>query len=209
MIEKLWKLVAPIISGIIGILVANKFNLFNMLPFVPVEYAYEICITVYFAIADVIIDQASEFISKIIKNRFCSEIEVVLYLPNTEANISSNPIIVFNNEDLAEAGISVSVRGRKKHFKKTEIQIKNPAFADVQSNYKRNEVRTDNECYYINLEALFGSNERTSFVQNFRIILAQMPVDGVSIAKLEPLIINKRINVIYKHNYAQIKAGGR
>lgn len=209
MVEKLLKLITPIVSVIIGIWAANKFNIFSILPFVPVDYAYEVCITAYFAIADIIIEQLKEFFLGFIKDRFYSDIEVIIFQPNTEANIISNPTLVFNNEDITEASISVRVRGCKKHFEGAEIQLNNPAFADIQSNYKRNEVRVDNESYYINVEALFGSNESTSFTQCFRIVLAQLPVDGDSIAKLEPQIKNKHWNVVYKHNYAQVKAGGR
>lgn len=49
MIKKVWKIIAPILSAIIGVLAANKLNIFSFLPFVPDEYAYEICITAYFA----------------------------------------------------------------------------------------------------------------------------------------------------------------
>lgn len=206
MIEKLWKLVKPIVSAFIGICVANKYNFFEIFSFIPKEYVYEVCITVYFAIADVAIDGAKEFIWKCLKNKFFSEIQVVIYQINTEPNIKSNPTLIFNSEDQAEACISISVKGHKKHFKDAMLQIKNPAFADIQGNYRRNEVSVDNDTYAIHLERLFGGNDKSKFTQMFRIVLAQMPVDDECIAEIKPEILNKRINVVYKHNYAELKA---
>ena len=53
MVKGIWKLVTPIISAIIGIYATNTFNVFALLPFVPDEHLFDICITVYFAIADI------------------------------------------------------------------------------------------------------------------------------------------------------------
>ena len=55
MIKKAWKIITPLLSAVIGVCLANKFNIFDFLPFVPNEYTYEICITAYFAVIDIII----------------------------------------------------------------------------------------------------------------------------------------------------------
>ena len=64
MVKGIWKLVTPIISAIIGIYATNTFNVFALLPFVPDEHLFDICITVYFAIADIIIELIAELITK-------------------------------------------------------------------------------------------------------------------------------------------------
>lgn len=201
-----WKLVMPVISAVIGIAAANVYNLFDFISFIPKEYSYEICMTVYFAVADVILEAAMEFCIDWLTSHYFSKIEIVLFQPNAEADIQIHPTLVFNSVDQTESGISIKVKGYKKHFKDTRIRIKSPAFADIQSNYRRREVSVIDDSYYISLEALFGGNEYACFTQKFRIILAQIPVDGDSIVKIEPEIEKKRWNVIYKHNYVQIKA---
>lgn len=59
--KKAWKIITPLLSAVIGVCLANKFNIFDFLPFVPNEYTYEICITAYFAVIDIIIDFFMEF----------------------------------------------------------------------------------------------------------------------------------------------------
>lgn len=206
MISKAWKLITPIISVVIGIWAANQFNLFELLPFIPQDYVYEVCITAYFTIADVVLDWISSFLEKLIKDNLFSELIIVIYQPNTDIDISITPTLLFNANDLSEACISVQVRGKKKHFEGMEVQIKNPGFADIQSNYYRNEVRVDDNNYYIDIGRLFGGNDYGEFKQEFRIVMAQVPVDGESISKIEPEISKKKHRVIYKHNHAKIKA---
>lgn len=55
MIKKILKLVTPIFSAIIGLLVANKFNVFEFMTFVPEDYKYEVCITTYTEWVNIII----------------------------------------------------------------------------------------------------------------------------------------------------------
>ena len=117
MVKGIWKLVTPIISAIIGIYATNTFNVFALLPFVPDEHLFDICITVYFAIADIIIELIAELITKSVKNFFTSELEVIMGVPGANTNLTSNAIMTFNSQSLAEDIIKVNIRGRKKHFK--------------------------------------------------------------------------------------------
>lgn len=205
----LWKLLTPIASAILGIWAANKFNLFEFLTFIPTDYVYEVCITVYFAIIDVILEILRELLCNFLKEKFFSEIEVIIYQTNTEPNIKNNPTLIFNSEDQTEACILVSVKGNKKHFKNARIQIENPACAEIQGNYKSRAVSIDNDTYCISLEDLFGGYNKSNFEQKFRIVLAQIPVDDECIAEIRPEIIKKRFNVLYKHNCAKVKARRR
>lgn len=45
----------PILGAIVSLLATNTFNIFNYFPFVPDEYRYEICLTVYLAVFDFLI----------------------------------------------------------------------------------------------------------------------------------------------------------
>lgn len=206
MIEKIWGILTPIISAIIGIWAANKFNIFELMPFVPKDFMYEVCITAYFTIVDVILDGVKNNLLEWMKKTFLSAIEVVFYPPNTELSIDANPLLVFNSQDLAEVCIAIRIKGKKKHFQGSTLQIKNPAFADIQSNYRRSEIQVLDNIYTVNLENLFGGSESTDFKQEFRMIFAQIPVDGESTATVIPEITNKHFNVIYKHNNVQIRA---
>ena len=112
MIRNISKVAKPLVVALIGVYFANKFNIFDFITFIPEEKSFDICITVYFAILEIL----SEFFAKSAYAKFTSEISVVLSLNNTEVSIDSTPIIKFNQSGLAEATITVSIVGRKKTF---------------------------------------------------------------------------------------------
>lgn len=202
----MWKIIASIISAIIGILAANRLNIFALMSFVPTDYAYDICITVYFAIVDIILEVLQEYLFGKIKKWFFSELEVIIYLPGTNINVSTDAILDFNADDLTEANISVKIAGLKRHFKDIDLLIKKPPFAEIQNGYRRREVQVDNENYRIKLVELFGNNDWTECEQEFKIVMIQDPVDGDSSVIMSPELSEKKCNIRYKHNNARLKA---
>lgn len=206
MIKKVWKIIAPILSAIIGVLAANKLNIFSFLPFVPDEYAYEICITAYFAVMHIIIDAFTNGILNFIKNRFISELEVVISQQGTNINIGTDTFLEFNNDDLTEANVLVKIKGRKNHFKNIDLIIKKPAFAEIQNTYRRPEATVNRDNYCIKLESLFGNSDIIDSSQTFKIAMIQDPVDGDTSVILSPELSKKKFGLVYKHNNVHLKA---
>lgn len=202
-----WKIIKLLIGAILGLFLTNKFNLFSYFPFVPQEYALDICVTVYITLAEILIDEGFDWLCKCITNRLISNIEVIMTAANSNADISHNPEIRFNSEGLAEANISVKVNGRRKDFENSKIVLRRCAIADIQNNYRTSGVSVDsNGDYRIDICSLFGSSqERTAVDFTFKISLAEVPVDGESTARLEPEFENKKFNVISKKNHAMLR----
>ena len=201
------KIIKLLIGAILGLYLTNKFNLFSYFPFVPEEYSLDICVTVYITLTEILIDEGFDWLSKSITERIISSIEVIMTAANSNADISYNPEIRFNSEGLAEANINVKVNGRRKDFENCKIVLRRCAIADIQNNYRTSGVSVDsNGDYIIDICSLFGgSQERTSFDFTFKISLAVVPVDGESMAKLEPEFENKKVNVISKKNHAMLR----
>lgn len=206
MIKKIWKIITPVISAIIGIVAANHLNIFELLSFVPRDFTYEVCITAYFAIADVMLDALQELFSDKLQKSCFSKIEVIIGQPETNININTDAILTFNSDDLAEATVIVDIKGQKKHFQDIELIIKKPAFAELQGAPRRREVRLDSENYCIKLTDLFGNSERIECKQEFRIALIQDPVDGDTSVIIAPELSKKKWNISYKHNNAVLRA---
>ena len=95
----------PILGAIVSLLATNTFNIFNYFPFVPDEYRYEICLTVYLAVFDFLIRIVYDLLVKILIKKFHSEIQVIFCLPNTESDIGINPTVVFNEEGQSQIDI--------------------------------------------------------------------------------------------------------
>lgn len=206
MIKKAWKFIAPILSALIGILAANKLNIFDLLPFVPDEYAYEICITAYFAVADIIIDALMNGFLNFIKSKFMSELEVVISQQGTNISVGTDIFLEFNTDDLTEANVLVKIKGRKNHFKNIDLIIKKPAFAEIQGTYRRSEAIVNRDNYCIKLDSLFGNSNIIDTSQTFKIAMIQDPVDGDTSVVLSPELSKKRFGLVYKHNNAHLKA---
>ena len=207
--KKVLKVVFPLISATIGLLAANQFNIFNLFTFIPDGYKYEVCITVYFTVADILLTELYELIMGRVVPNFYSSIEVITHSTNSDPNIKVNPTVTFNSECVAECQVTIRISGKRDHFKDSYLLISPPSFATIQSNYKRKEVKVTDNTYRISLDQLFGTNSNMATEQMFRVVFAQDPVDGESIAEITPVIKQKKSYVRYRHNTMKIKTVNR
>jgi len=122
------KIFKTVLIALAGVFIANKFNLFSYMTFIPDDKAFDICITVYFTILELI----SEFLLEAVHGRR-SELSVILSHVNTDVSIESNPIINFNQDDLAQMTVTVHINGMKKHFTGSKIVLSDVGFATMQA----------------------------------------------------------------------------
>lgn len=201
MLEKILKLIKPFFIALIGVCMANSLNVFDYISLVPSNNAFDLCITVYFAILDIF----SDIIIKAVQANYVSRISVILSQNNTEITIVSNPVITFNRSDLAEATMSIKITGRKKHFANSQIILSNVNFATMQANSNNREVSIDNNGnYVVDLEKMFGTTDmRTTIESSFRISFVKEPVDGERSCEIIPELKKKNLRcswICYKSN---------
>lgn len=102
--------------------------------------------------------------------------------------------------------MNVEIDGLKKHFKNTELVIYKPVFAEIQIDNSSELVITESDCLRIKLDKLFKQQNYVKCKQTFKFSLIQDPVDGDTYFDIIPKLENKKLNLIYKHNKATIKA---
>lgn len=202
----LLKIISPIIASVLGVLLTNSFNLFDVIPFVPKEESFGLCIMVYFPIIDVIINFVFERFCKSLVDKFTSRLTATITSYNTNVANCENLSICFDRHDLAEAKMNVEIDGLKKHFKNTELVIYKPVFAEIQIDNSSELVITESDCLRIKLDKLFNQQNYVKCKQTFKFSLIQDPVDGDTYFDIIPKLENKKLNLIYKHNKATIKA---
>lgn len=190
----------------LGVLLTNSFNLFDVIPFVPKEESFGLCITVYFPIIDVILNLIFEQFHKLLVDKFTSRLTATITSYNTNVANCENLSICFDRHDLAEAKMNVEIDGLKKHFKNTELIIYKPVFAEIQIDNSSELVITESDCLRIKLDKLFNQQNYVKCKQTFKFSLIQDPVDGDAYFDIIPKLENKKLNLIYKHNKATIKA---
>lgn len=208
MTRKLLKIAKPLIVALIGVYLANKFNVFSYISFIPTDKSFDVCITAYFAVLEIV----SEFLMDTVRTKFMSELSVILSLNDTEVSIDSTPIIKFNSSDLAEATLTVQIVGRKKHFKNSQLILSNVGFATMQASIRNRETSVDNAGnFLVDLKKMFGTTDmRTTVSSSFRITLAKDPIDSERTIEMFPeLKHTTRFNfqplITYKHNKALLK----
>lgn len=202
----IWNLVKIIAGAVIGLLLTKWINVFEYFEFVPKEYKYDICITVYISICELVVGSIADYLLNFIREKLLSTVKVTVYLPQSSPDICHNPEIRFNPEGITEANVEVEYDGLVKHFRETKLIFRHLAVADLQSNISRREVTIQNGDYIINLEELFGgTNIRSSGKYNYKILLSQYPTDSENNVRLEPEIMNKKLCVKFFKNYAQIR----
>ncbi|MBE5714844.1 MAG: hypothetical protein EGR74_03850 [Ruminiclostridium sp.] len=202
----LLKIISPIIASVLGVLLTNSFNLFDVIPFVPKEESFGLCIMVYFPIIDVIFNFIFEQFYKSLVDKFTSRLTATITSYNTNVANCENLSICFDRHDLAEAKMNVEIDGLKKHFKNTELVIYKPVFAEIQIDNSSELVITESDCLRIKLDKLFNQQNYVKCKQTFKFSLIQDPVDGDTYFDIIPKLENKKLNLIYKHNKATIKA---
>lgn len=202
----LLKIISPIIASVLGVLLTNSFNLFDVIPFVPKEESFGLCIMVYFPIIDVIFNFIFEQFYKSLFDKFTSRLTATITSYNTNVANCENLSICFDRHDLAEAKMNVEIDGLKKHFKNTELVIYKPVFAEIQIDNSSELVITESDCLRIKLDKLFNQQNYVKCKQTFKFSLIQDPVDGDTYFDIIPKLENKKLNLIYKHNKATIKA---
>ena len=74
----LLKIISPIIASVLGVLLTNSFNLFDVIPFVPKEESFGLCIMVYFPIIDVIFNFIFEQFYKSLVDKFTSRLTATI-----------------------------------------------------------------------------------------------------------------------------------
>lgn len=208
-IGRLFKLLAPVLSAVLGLIAANNYNFFETLPFVPQESAYDICIAVYFAIADLLISTFVEFVkNKIDKN--CSKVDVLVSVPGIEADLNTCPTILFNSQGTAEMQVIVCLAGKKEHYKNAKITLCDTGFITLQPSVRTQGVSiAQNGDYVIDLSALTGNADIIDIKQSFRIVMQENVPDGSRTMSLKPNINIKTIFLKYSCNHATIKVEGR
>lgn len=202
----LLKIISPIIASVLGVLLTNSFNLFDVIPFVPKEESFGLCIMVYFPIIDVIFNFIFEQFYKSLVDKFTSRLTATITSYNTNVANCENLSICFDSHDLAEAKMNVEIDGLKKHFKNTELVIYKPVFAEIQIDNSSELVITESDCLRIKLDKLFNQQNYVKCKQTFKFSLIQDPVDGDTYFDIIPKLENKKLNLIYRHNKATIKA---
>lgn len=208
MIKSIWKITKPLIVALIGVYLANKFNIFSFISFIPADKSFDVCITAYFAILEI----ALELLITIIRNKFMSELSVILSLSNTEVSLDSTPVISFNRSDLAEATITVQINGRKKHFSNYQLILSNAGFVTMQANIHDREASVDNlGNYIINIEKMFGTiDAKTNISYSFRITFARECCDYERSIEIFPELKSKKCGnlhpcIVFNRNKAVLK----
>ena len=107
----LWKIAIPLISAVIGLKLVEQFNVLQALSIITDEdRAFDICTSVYFAIINVMLLSAAEWI----KNTFfpAQSIQVIFSKPGDIVQNNAMPDLLLREASPCEARVTVMINAR-------------------------------------------------------------------------------------------------
>ena len=119
-----------IIVPIIVVFGLSKFNLFEYVTFIPIDYQYEVGLTVYLAL----METAYGMVENIIEQKK-SKVVCTFYVSEADKNIGNTPLIVCDNEmGVATINCFLEVSGNLKKIRKSVLEMELPSWVTAQIN---------------------------------------------------------------------------
>lgn len=180
----LWKIFIPLFSAVIGLETVERFNLIQIFGIITdTDKAFDICTTVYFAIVDVILLSATDWI----KHTFfpTQVIRVTFSKPGDVVQIGSVTDLLLKEKIPTEAKVTVEINATKKICKGLTLRIAGVNFATMQLPAVSTVANVDESGnYIIDLEKMFGNQEIAHTTQSFRILFLKEPSNGACQSEL-------------------------
>lgn len=181
----IWKIFIPIISAIIGLLIANKIDIFAQFKLPESISSYDICIAVYFPVVDIIITSVTDLIKSAL---FSQSIEVIMWLPGNNPEIKAEPSIILREERPSEIKLTISVIGSKCLCGSSKVIIEPPNFVTFGLPRSNPAMHIDeNGKVVLSVDKLFGGQKKVNTQQEFRILLTKEQVEGTSSSVIDPI----------------------
>lgn len=164
-------IVKNILIIVLGALLSSRFDLCDLLSFVPKNNKYSVSLSIYLIILEIIWD----FIYKIIEEKHLVEIEIKFNIKNEFEEISKVINCGFNKLDLAEIYGQIKINGLSQELRKMNLMLIFPPWVDVQEGLiddKVLNVGRRNNCT-INFNNLLNENSthRKNIIYGFRLSL--------------------------------------
>lgn len=207
-ISLLLKFAIPFISTIISLVIIEQFNVLLALNLMEdTKSAFNICLTTYFTTVNAILLTLVESI----KNSFFKPafLQVTFSKPGEIVQNSSIPDLLLKDNTLCEVRLTVTIIATKSTFNNTKLIIEGANFSTMQLPAASFEAFIDrNGNFIIDLEKLFGNQERANTVQTFRILFTKEPVNGICQSELYPKLTSQPWRLQFETNKLIIRTEG-
>lgn len=198
------ELLTAVVGAALGILMAHWINPFAWVPIVPEDSAYDICITVYFAITNIFLDR---LVDSLVEN-WLARISIIISTPSASISVESEPIIDLDANGLGNLCVKVDVHGKKEHFVGSKIIIPALGLATIQPTFARKGVLMDDDGNnIIEIDSILGQSEVVKSDWEFRFVVAMTSPEDNQSELICPRIDPKKWNVYFKGNQAIIRMG--
>lgn len=205
---KIIQLVFSFIGAIVALFIAHKFNIFEHMDFIPVDKAYDACITVYFAIAESLIKILGEHISGFIKAKQ-TEVQLIFYSDKNNISLGSNPKVRFNDLDVATINVRVFISGKVKSINGKKIMIYAMSQMDYQVGNNGSALSLDSTGnIVIDLKKMCGNQDEVQLSEDFSFLM-QRSVKGENETIISSDIGKEDCFLKYYSNKAKIIMGDK
>lgn len=202
--------VLSIAGMVVALIAVNFWNLFDYVPFVPKGFEYEVGMTVYFTVAEILMGRLDEKIRAVL-GKAKGKLQVVFYRRSKNPNIGHDPEFQINGDAPIEIKVKVSVEGSCDNLRKCRLHICASSLVDFDwgDTSDISAVRIDSAYNAtIDIGKICGGSEHVDELsESFFLMVRKKPGVRDSEIMISFEMDSKVRGIEYKHNKARIQIG--
>lgn len=189
------RLISPILSSLLGLLILNFFNIFDYINIAPDDLKNELALSLYILVLQIFFQYIDEFLS----NTIYTTIILENYIDN---NIVKNPVFILSKDNISVKQISfnLKINGFIKILKGNSIKIIFPDWIQVQVLQGKSNIKSANNELVITFDSIIPHNRKNNiaYEEQFKIGIIRNNIDEKTSIDIVPTISKRRLNPLLK-----------
>lgn len=206
MLMKKWMQVfISFVGSLLALWLVHIVNIFDYMTFIPKDKSYDVCIAVYFTLVEAMVNILYSMLLNWIKDRKV-DVEAIIFSANEAPNITSCPIIKFNEMGVAEFSMKVSVKGKRNNINNNSIVLNSMRQVDYQIGRRGTGAKVDNAGnYIIEIDKICYNQEVINVEEVYKIVLQRGDMEDSSTIMISPkLLETKGKHIHFMSNEAKL-----
>lgn len=203
--KRWYRIVVSLLGAVIALYVAGIYDPFSQMKLIPQGKSYDVCITVYFALFDAIVNWIVDSVCELVERR---KTVISVKLQSDSYDAAGVPQISLSDE-IAEFKLKVHISGLRKNIAGKQILFKALKQASYTIGSRRTGIHLENNGdISIRLDEVMSDTDNASdIVQEYVIDLQLNDNEDMGTIWIEPEEMHNNRFVRFEHNHAALSFG--
>ena len=193
MLMKKWiQVIISFVGSLLALWLVHVFNIFDYMTFIPKDKSYDVCIAVYFALVEALVNILYSMLLDWREHKKV-DVEAIIFSAKEEPNISSCPIIRFNEMGVAEFCMKVSVNGKRNNINNNSIVLNSMRQVDYQIGRRGTGAKVDNDGnYIIEIDKICHNQDVINVEEVYKIVVQRGDMEDSSTIMISPKLLETK-----------------